>query len=234
MAKRKQESPAHQFVMLAWRNKCSACPHSWARVNQTMRRTLHLAIELGLEFAQGDFGAIYDACRGGYWFTDDGGEYFYTTAVVAENLSACKAFESFRGRGPILADDVRAQGYERIRRQRERLAVGLSFEYAGYRPVVTSFSNGAVVACTYRTRPEGKYFNKVERRFCITREDIVLDRADRRWREKVLRGSRDWPVTKREALGALLGLDKVSNWREAFQRMKRSKIERTLKSMGCE
>jgi len=191
-------SPGLAFVDLMWGYKCGAIPHSWRIINQVLRQSLHLAIRGGLRFEPRDFHHMAEHYRIGYWFSDDGGEQFYRTAVEAENLSACEAFETWKGRGPIIADDVQSKNWinGHINRQRCRLAVGLTFRYGDHEPIVTSFdSKGAAVACTYQPKPERvtceqcggidwrkspERSAKITRRFRVTAEDIQADRKERK------------------------------------------------------
>lgn len=172
MARKKKESPALQLVLHVWASSCKAAPHSWERLNHTMADAVKIAITGGLEFEAGDFNVIEKECRPGYWLYI---ESAYATAVSTRNQSAYKAIEHYLGREPIIADGVSGRG-------RGRLAEGCTFDYQGLRPTVTSFRNGYVVACTYKPNNEDEYRSKVDRRFTLTREDIIADRADQKER----------------------------------------------------
>jgi len=180
-----------KLLTLVWENVAEATPHSWDKVNHSMRTALDLAIGSGMRFSKDDFKQIAERFRAGYWFSDDGGEHFYTLAVNVCNVSACQSFEAWKGRKPIIADEVSPEshvarechGYthgHRGSRQQDRICVGTSFFYAGIRPIVTSFSGDAVIACTYKPKPEGSYTSKVEKRFNITAVDIQRDRAEKK------------------------------------------------------
>ena len=141
-----KESPALHLLRHVWESCCKANSHSWERVNHAMANALSLAIGAGLMFAEGDVEGLSEfSC--GYWIGAENGEEFYTQAVIDGNTSFCEAFENARGRGPFRAWGVEARANSpylhcnHVHRERERLAVGLTFNYAGERPTVTSFKN---------------------------------------------------------------------------------------------
>ena len=186
-----------KLLTLVWENVASAAPHSWDKVNHSMRTALNLAIGSGMRFSKDDFKHIAERFRAGYWFSDDGGEQFYTLAVNVCNVSACQSFEAWKDRKPIIADEVGLESYgardclgythgSRDRRQQDRLSVDTSFFYAGLRPIVTSFSGDAVIACTYKPKTNDKSTSKVKRRFKITAADIQRDRAEQKQKEEIV------------------------------------------------
>lgn len=101
------ESPPVRFVRMLYRHgmrQGSGC-HSWQKLNTALYGALCLAIESRMKFARKDFDTIYQKCAGEYWFgtNADGkgmGARLYTTACLADNLSACLAYEHWTGRGP--------------------------------------------------------------------------------------------------------------------------------------
>lgn len=177
----KEDSPAYQLAKLVWVNNCKATDHAWNRVNHSMREAVRLAINAGLIFAPEDFGRFRGEFRSEYWDGETGGEGFYTLAVATGNLSAAQSFETWKGRAPFIADDVRPASYGYAtragNRQRERLAVDFSFAWKGEQPFVTSFVRGGayLTACTYKDN--NRYDGKVVRRFKITVADIQAERA---------------------------------------------------------
>jgi hypothetical protein len=246
MSKQKQ-SPAMDLLTTVWEHRCEATSHSWQVVNQSMRKCLHMAIRAGLRFDKGDFSEMEKRFRIGYWFTDDGGEGFYRSAVDVENLSACVAFEAWRKRGPIIADNVETDSrYYRsensIHRQRSRLAVGLVFDYAGWRPVVTSFNgDGLVVACTYKPEREPEYCSKcrselytcydprkIAKRWTLSAADIQQDRAE--MKRKIEIASLPWEGDVRKRFLSLL-CPNGDDAERAYFRLPLSKIERAFRKV---
>lgn len=222
MTKRKQkpQSPALQLVLHVWEHRWKGIPKSWTRVNRAMYAALQLAITGGLRFDPDDVGAILRTCRGDYWMFC---ERHYAAAVSVQNYSACESFEKWNARGPIRADNVKG---DTMTRQRERLAVGFVFDYAGYRPTVTSFRDGKVIAVVHKGEREPK-----ARRFTLSQEDINRDRADRRWKERLLYGSLDWwSDEQRQQLVELLGRPTTKE----FNRLPRKRIEQALSKLGLE
>lgn len=173
-----RDSPALHFLDVAWQNKCVAIAHSWRRINQGLRRTLYVAIELGLSFDVQDFCTIAERYRPGYWIGD--GENAYTLAVCMRNVSACKAFEHWKQRPPFIGDDVSGSEYQS---KRSRLAKGLWFKYGGRELRVTSFAadGSHLVACDYKPREHDGWGRTIARRFTITPVDLRRDRHDRKW-----------------------------------------------------
>jgi hypothetical protein len=226
----KQKSPAMKLLELVWGKRCEAAPHSWERVNHSMHIALSLAIGAGLVFDLDDFAEL-NKFRPGRWIGD--AEWAYQQAVIDGNLSFCKSFEQARKRIPIYGYGVQSSRFyrsgflhrESIDRERERLAVGFSFDYSGERPVVTSFSDGCVIACTYKESDK----NKVERRFKLAKEEIATDHKDRKWREKILKSEYE-PCNQeiRKQLQQMLALKE----RGDLFRIPRADIEAALAKLG--
>lgn len=187
----KATSNVIRLLDLVWSTTNAAVGHSYERLNHAMRSALELAIGAGFEFKEGDIKHVFDNYRSGYWIGESN-EWIYTDAITVGNMSAIKSFESAVGRQGFLADDVdigvRRNTFVHLvgDRKRERLCVGASFTYRGLRLTVTSFANGSdyVNACTYV--PKDDYRKKIDKRFKITREDIISERAERKERSKLL------------------------------------------------
>ena len=97
------ESHARQMIEIVWHGAES---RSWRRLNATMQSAVHLAIAAGLKFAADDFDYFYKRMNGGYWFGADH-EHFYSAAVMHDNTSACRAWEKFVSRAPVILDGRR-------------------------------------------------------------------------------------------------------------------------------
>lgn len=185
--KKAEESAAMQLLSLVWRETNTATAFSWERLNHAMRAALELAIGAGMKFAEGDFGATLDRWNPGRWLSESD-EWCYALAVEVGNRSAIAAYEAYRKRGSIIADDVdtgdRHSGYLHLsgRRQRERLAVGFKFPWYGEQATVTSMphGDGPLVACSYAPNPGGQYRSKILHRYKITAADIIKDRKRRK------------------------------------------------------
>lgn len=190
--KRKKKSPVILLLDTVWENCNSSTDHSWGRLNHSMRDALTLAIGAGFTFDIGDVRHVLDNYRSGYWIGDSD-EWIYTLAIQIGNSTAQQSYEAAKNRTPIIADDVdpgrRHHGYLHSMGQRtkERLAVGFDFTFRNLRLKVTSFSGDRVVACAYRRVPDGDYFKeKLSKRFKLSRDDIITDRAERKERSRLL------------------------------------------------
>ncbi|AMV24546.1 hypothetical protein VT84_09135 [Gemmata sp. SH-PL17] len=187
----KKTSPPTALLELVWANCQSETSHSWERLNTAMRKALALTIGAGFAFTKTDFEGLAKF-RHSYWIGADG-EWVYSMAVAEGNYSAAAAFEEYMGRPPIIADKVspaeRHDSYAHLSGDRtsERLHVGCSFEWRGERVKVTSFNDkGAAIACSYHpAEGNGEYERKVKRRYAITRELVILDRAERKQRDAI-------------------------------------------------
>ncbi len=183
--KKRRQSAAMNLLEHVW----ETCDRSsWERINHSMWRALKLAIGSGMEFFEDDFASFSRDFRSGYWIGENR-EYFYSLAVSVENASAYHAFEKWMERKPIIADDVEggdSSGYlhvSRMNRSKMRLAVGFRFPWKGELVTVTSFNgDGNAIACTYK-ESESAYNRKIAKRFTISSESIIADRAERKERD---------------------------------------------------
>jgi hypothetical protein len=177
-------SPAMAFLAHAWAYRSRAIQASGRRTKETMRKTLFLAIEVGLPFARGDFTWLlsqqrpssYDTnpCGLSYYITTNTskncGEEFYTAAVQHAHTTACHSFEQWKGRRPFFA-------------QGTRLSLGAELIWEGLQTFVTSFDDkqGALTVCNYekvgRHCRGGRYFaagyGAIRHRWTITPAMLV-------------------------------------------------------------
>ncbi len=171
--KESEKSPVMRLLGLTWFNGNIATSHSWRRYNTSLRKTLQLAIGSGFKFEASDFTGLV-RFRPSYWMGADW-EWVYSMAVAEGNESAAKAWETFQGREPIIADDVAPAlrhgnrfAHQSNRRKRDRIHVGCGFKYQGFNVRVTSFvGNG----------PAFGVADEKNRRFSITRQSVIADRA---------------------------------------------------------
>jgi hypothetical protein len=127
-----------------------------------MHTTLLLAIIAFFKFELEDFKYINDKFRWGFWSGD--GEVFYSKAVEAGNMSACKSFEYYRGRKPFLTNNIH-------NRKRDRICVDTWLTWNKEHVKVTSFSddNSYFVACHYPIQADNR---KPDHIYKITHKDL--------------------------------------------------------------
>lgn len=174
MAKKKEpeESPVMRLLGLVWFNGNTATSHSWQRYNTSLRKAIQLAIGAGFKFTAQDFKDL-SRFRPSYWMGSDW-EWVYSMAVAEGNESAARAWEEYQDREPIIADWVKpahlhdSYAHQCNSRKQERIHVGCSFEYQGFRVRVTSFVGKG---------PAFAVADKENRRFSITRQSVIADRA---------------------------------------------------------
>jgi len=213
MAKKKQPSSVVQLLDLVYERSLVATGHSWARINNAMQEALKIAIGSGFKFELDDWKYIRSHYKSDYWLGSDV-ERWYAICVSCSNMSAIVSFETMMDRPAYIADDVTPvdSNFAHVtgRRQSERLAVGSRFRWDGKTVTVTSFGKGYLTACSYKPRPEPPelddetkvaaevvrkagwqvvpmhcYENKVLKRYKITRQDIIDDRAVRKSKESL-------------------------------------------------
>jgi hypothetical protein len=227
MATKRKPKKSAVIVLLdhVYDHSLSAEPRSWQRINYTMRRALEMAIGSLFKFNIDDWMHIFSNYRSSYWIGDDI-ERWYSRCVAEGNQSAWLAFESWAGRGPLIADDVDPDeskyAHSTGSRQRERLHVGARFDFRGYSVTVTSFNNdGSCNACAYKTRYAS---GKPTKRFKIDRDAIIEDRAEMKRRNEIMKDGAEWPEEKRKAFLSSLGNPSNSD----FLRLPLKKIESAL------
>lgn len=177
------KSAVIRLLDLVYAESLKSTGHSWGRLNSAMRNALSIAIGVGFKFSIGDFKHIFTNYKSGYWVGDEV-EWWYTKSVSASNMSAIASFETYKGREPFIADRVDQPKCDFSHltgpRSKERLSVGAQFVWKGDRVRVNSFApDGSYLnACSYRRT--GAFTKKVAKRFKITRQDIISDRAARK------------------------------------------------------
>lgn len=185
-------SPAFRFLEAAWKAVSSG---SYARINDTMKASLLIAVRGGMEFDPDDFTLIAKQLNSGYWIGKDGMEHIYAIACGNEhrdhggNPSAVNAYEKRLNRVPFL---VRV---DPGKKSATRLYVGASFEWWDGASLtclhVTSIhdADGYIVAVERKHEYDDKGYHsrtKIVRTFKITHADIkayhglLREREDRR------------------------------------------------------
>ncbi|MFA6242570.1 MAG: hypothetical protein WC655_16655, partial [Candidatus Hydrogenedentales bacterium] len=148
----KKDSPAIHFLRHVWESVGDKQGDSWNRLNQAMGDALGMAIKYGMRFYVDDFSLIANApsergFNGGYWLgqTPATGERYYTLACAVDraygvNMSACLAFEAWKGRPPFICKDAQCVTGRRV-------AIGSDVEWGR----VTSFASDgqSFIACAY-------------------------------------------------------------------------------------
>jgi hypothetical protein len=191
MKAKTEVSSAIQLLDLVWGNTNKATSHSWERLNHSMRESLSMAIGAGFLFAEDDIQYVFRHYNSGRWLGDSQ-EWIYSEAIKAENKSAIASYEKIKNRVGLIADGVTLGNSRYLHsscstRQRERLFVGAEFTWRGVKVKVTSFADDQsyVNACSYKPRKEGEYSDKIDKRFKITREDLIAERAERKERDGI-------------------------------------------------
>jgi hypothetical protein len=179
-----------QMMDLVWDNANDATSHSWERLNGAMHSALNLGIGSGFKLDEDDIACVMANYSTGYWIGESS-EWVYGLAIAVENASAIKSFEKWKGRAPIIADDVTLNSHSgythggHLARAKERLAVGSKFPFRGLELTVTSFNGDSCTACSYKETGKS-YERKIDKRFKITRELIIEERAERKERGKLI------------------------------------------------
>ena len=191
----KRKSPVINLLDLVYRNANDSTGKSYERLNHAMRAALSLAIGSGFKFGKDDINYIRSNYRSGYWIGDSD-EWIYTEAVVVGNTSAFNSYEAAKNRQAFIADDVdcgQRHGYFKHSGgswQKQRLAVGFTFQWKGLTLTVNSFANDQsyINACSHvDVKSESGYTTKKpDKRFKITRDDIITERAERKERQTLL------------------------------------------------
>lgn len=207
MAKKQKKSAVIELLDLVYANAMKAEPRSWQRINYAMCRSLEMAIGALFTFNPDDFTHIFSNYNSGYWLTYDP-ERWYSQAVASGNTSAWESFERKKGRQPLIADNVTPvesrYAHRTGIRLKERLHVGAEITWKGLRVKVTSFNaDGSCTACAYDGR--GHYGSKVVKRFRITRDDIIQERADAKRRNEISVEAVSWTESQQKTFLSILG-----------------------------
>lgn len=146
---------ALKLLALVWEKNQTT---SWEALNHCMYGAVKLAIGAKLEWSPSDIKYIDDHFRPAYWLGEHGWEWAYSLAVWTDCMSFIRAYESFAGRKPFMANQVSAYGQSRgyahansQNRQRGRIALDSEVWIDGLRFTCTSITNDRVVLTS---RPE--------------------------------------------------------------------------------
>ncbi len=172
------DSPVIRLLETVWH---STAKGSWQRLNSSMSTALYLAIRAGFRFGLDDFSTISNRYRWGYWCGD--GEGFYSAACGKDpNVSAARAYESFRARPAFILNGARLGIGDML-----RWGDGADGWKDGEAAKITSFTGDSFVACTYAE--PGAYNEKPKRRFTVSRK--ALKAAEKRAKEQ---GRKIWSI----------------------------------------
>lgn len=167
-------SPALAFLSHAWEH--SNYP-SHRQKNATMQGTLRIATESGMKFDVGDIGRIYTLFRASWWIgqSDEG---YYSRAVEAKNLTACRAWEHYFDRPALLWPEKSAKP--------ELLHIGSLITWEGLQLKITSFNNAEahLIACGPSEQDDKKTLRK---KITFTELQEARKTADKRVKEWVKR-----------------------------------------------
>lgn len=155
------DSPALAFVRHLYRHGQEATGHSWVRLNAALFGAVTVAIEGGLEFAEGDFSAFYNRFKGDYWLGTPP-DRFYSLACKYGNISAAKSFEIAKGFNPYVLEG-------------QRVYVNRRFTWNGQHVRCTSVGKDGLIACSYKPRKEGTYGEKIDRRYTISNDEMTAE-----------------------------------------------------------
>lgn len=168
-----KQSPAVTFLSHAWH--FSKYP-SHRQKNSTMHGTLRIATESGMKFEVGDIGEIYDLFRA-HWWIGESTEGYYTRAVEAGNLTACRAWERYFDRPALLWPEKTAKP--------ELLHVGSLITWEGLPLRITSFNSDEahLIACG----PSGRDDKGVRKKITFIELHAARKTADKRVKDWLAR-----------------------------------------------
>lgn len=124
---------------------------SYEALNHCMYEAVSLAVGSKLNWDKTDFAYVGSNFRPGYWLGEHGWEWVYSLAIATEATSFIKAFESWKGRKPFMANHVEnteTRGYNHFTNtssKRGRIALGTNVIINGVRFECTSINNERVV-----------------------------------------------------------------------------------------
>lgn len=257
MKKSEKRSPVIELLDHVYAQSMKADPRSWQRINNAMRDALGIAIGSLFEFAGDDFKYIVDHYRSGYWLGEDVERWYSECVASGNSSAYMSFEKMKGNRAPLIADSVDPveSKFAHVTgiRAKERLHVGASFTWKGHRVTVTSFSSdGSCTACAYATRDsapeqtkevtramhvlqrEGWSVNwysnesrKPIRRFKITRDDLIADRAERKRRDEIESEMQSLCVDNAERAAAILEIAGFKS-RYEFELITLKKLEAAL------
>lgn len=155
------DSPALAFVRHLYRHGQGATGHSWVRLNAALFGAASVAIEGGLEFAEGDFAEFYSRFKGAYWLGTPP-DHFYSIACEYGNISAAKSYEAAMGFKPYILEG-------------QRVYVGRRFTWKDQNVSCTSIGKDGLIACSYKPGKEGTYSKKIDRRYTISNDEMAVE-----------------------------------------------------------
>lgn len=249
------KSSVIQLLDIVYDASLKSTGHSWGRLNTALQTALQTAIGSGFEFADDDWAYIGSHYRSGYWLGDDV-ERWYSRCVADGNMSAITSYEKWKNREPYIADDVTPTESKFAHmtgdRQTCRLAVDFKFMWKGVKVTVNSFGNGYLNAASYEESnaeptPSAKLQKAIDtceaadyqvyyrnwpenrkplKRFKITRQDILDDRAERKRRKPAVDGLAEYynDVDQTAQIKKMLGI----TTKEAFDALPVETLEAVL------
>lgn len=256
-SKKEKRSPVIELLDTVYAESLKADPRSWQRVNYAMRDALQIAIGSLFEFSGDDFKYIVDHYRSGYWLGEDVERWYSECVASGNSSAYMSFEKMKGNRAPLIADSVDPveSKFAHVTgiRAKERLHVGASFTWKGHRVTVTSFSSdGSCTACAYAPRdsaPEptkavanamvavqkagwsvnwyAKESRKPIRRFRITRDDLIADRAERKRRSEIESEMQSLCVDNAERAAAILKIVGCKS-RSEFELLPLKKLEVAL------
>ncbi len=256
-SKKEKRSPVIELMNHVYVQSTRTDPRSWQRVNNAMRDALHIAIGSLFEFAEDDFSYIAHHYGSGYWLGDDIERWYSHCVASGNSSAYMSFEKMMKNRQPLIADSVDPVeskfAHSTGIRAKERLHVGASFAWKGHRVTVTSFSSdGSCTACAYAPRDQAPeqtkevaramhvlkregwsvnwYSNesrKPIRRFKITRDNLIADRAERKRRDEIEAEMQAMCVDNAERAAAILEIAGFKS-RHEFELIPLKKLESAL------
>jgi len=181
MREKKTDSPAMILLRHIYKQTSSApgTTPSWDILNRAMSDAMRLAITAHFRFGMDDFKTANEELGMKYWAGQDGGygEWFYGLACGVNNVSAARAFEHWKERGPYIHIKIQTRDAygNTFSRKKGRVAVGTWFYWQdGNHVRVTSIEPDHLIACAYQE--EWAWHGKPMRRFRIMRQELLAAR----------------------------------------------------------
>lgn len=160
-----KHSKAFDVIQTVYKHCWKSGGQSYTRLNDALRKALTSTIIAGMLFDLDDVKNIASTFAGGYWFSDDNGEWLFRVAVENNNTSACVSYENYRKRKPFFFEG------QRIYVQRQ--FYWYDKKGVGHRLTCTSFDESGeyFTACSYKNVGDS-YRRKIDKRFKIYWSDL--------------------------------------------------------------